>query len=150
MIAWCAERGVTVERGLAGNGLRLQVARPPRCLCLARQRPQTDAPVSAADRRKDRAIPSHARGRLGIREVLLVRDRNTPGLTICISLASTATGNESVGMKMLVGLGAWLAFSASTLLQHNTFELKPPMPTIINTGYQLVMFLAMAVVIGLL
>lgn len=72
------------------------------------------------------------------------------GLTICISLASTATGNESVGMAMLVGLGAWLAFSASTLLQHNAFELKPPMLTIINTGYQLVMFLAMAVVIGLL
>ncbi|PWJ65912.1 hypothetical protein [Rathayibacter iranicus] len=44
--------------------------------------------------------------------------------------------------------GNRLCVAASRLLQHNAFELKPPM--LINTGYQLVMFLAMAVAIGLL
>jgi len=72
------------------------------------------------------------------------------GLTVAISLASATTGNASVGMALLVGFAVWLTFSASTLLQHNAFELKPPMLTVINTSYQLAMFLAMSIVIGLL
>lgn len=72
------------------------------------------------------------------------------GLTVSISLASATTGNVSVGMALLVGFAAWLTFSASTLLQHNAFELKPPVLTVINTSYQLAMFLAMSTVIGLL
>lgn len=71
------------------------------------------------------------------------------GLTAGISLVSTATGNWSTGMALLVGFMAWLAFSASTLLQHNAFELKTPMLTVINSGYQLILFLAMSAVIGL-
>ncbi|MFC9472097.1 DUF1761 domain-containing protein [Nocardia sp. NPDC056952] len=72
------------------------------------------------------------------------------GLAAGISLASEATGDESVGMALLVGFAAWLAFSASTLLQHNAFELKPARLTVINSSYQLALFLAMSVVIGLL
>ncbi|APE12679.1 MAG: DUF1761 domain-containing protein [Candidatus Nanopelagicales bacterium] len=71
------------------------------------------------------------------------------GLTVAISLAAATTGNASMGMALLVGFAAWLTFSASTLLQHNAFELKPPMLTVINTSYQLAMFLAMSIVIGL-
>lgn len=48
------------------------------------------------------------------------------------------------------GFAAWLTFSASTLLQHNAFELKPARLTVINSSYQLTLFLAMSVVIGLL
>jgi Protein of unknown function (DUF1761) len=72
------------------------------------------------------------------------------GLAAGISLASEATNNESVGMALLVGLAGWLTLSASTLVQHNAFELKPAGLTVINTGYQLAMFLAMSLVIGLL
>ena len=72
------------------------------------------------------------------------------GLAVGISIASEATGDDSVGLALLVGFAAWLAFSATTLLQHNAFELKPAKLTVINTGYQLVLFLAMSLVIGLL
>ena len=72
------------------------------------------------------------------------------GLTVGISITSEATGNDSVWVALLVGLAAWLAFSATTLVQHNAFEMKPAKLTIINTGYQLALFLAMSLVIGLL
>lgn len=42
-----------------------------------------------------------------------------------------------------------VTLSASTLLQHNAFELKPAKLTLINTAYQLALFLAMSLAIGL-
>ncbi|WP_350352346.1 DUF1761 domain-containing protein [Microbacterium sp. A8/3-1] len=72
------------------------------------------------------------------------------GLAVVIQLAAEATGDDSVWAALLVGLVMWVAFSASTLVQHNAFELKPAKLTIINTGYQLVLFLAMSLVLGLL
>lgn len=72
------------------------------------------------------------------------------GLAAAISIASEATGDDSVAHALLVGSTAWLAFSATTLLQHNGFELKPAKLTIVNTGYQLALFLSMSLVIGLL
>lgn len=74
----------------------------------------------------------------------------TMGLALAIGLVSEATGNDSLWVALSVGFGAWLAFSASTLLQHNAFEQKPAKLTAINTGYQLVLFLAISLVIGLL
>ncbi len=61
-----------------------------------------------------------------------------------------ATLFDGVSDKVVAEWRAWLAFSATTLLQHNAFELKPPKLTLINSSYQLVLFLAMALVIGLL
>ncbi|MFC7406899.1 DUF1761 domain-containing protein [Georgenia alba] len=72
------------------------------------------------------------------------------GLAAGISIVSEATGDDSAGLALLVGSAAWLTLSATTLLQHNAFELKPAKLTIINAGYQLAMFLAMSLVIGLL
>jgi hypothetical protein len=71
------------------------------------------------------------------------------GLAAAIDVASTATGVHSVGLAILVGAAVWLGFSATALLQHNAFELKPTRLTVINGAYQLALFLAMAVVIGL-
>jgi hypothetical protein len=51
---------------------------------------------------------------------------------------------------LVVGLVAWATLSATTLLQHNAFELKPRALTFLNNAYQLVLFLAMALVIGLM
>jgi hypothetical protein len=45
---------------------------------------------------------------------------------------------------------AWLGFSLSTLVQHNGFEQKPGRLTVINSAYQLVLFLGTAAPIGLL
>jgi hypothetical protein len=72
------------------------------------------------------------------------------GLAVGIGIVAAATGNKSVWLALLVGFVAWLSFSASTLLQHNAFELKRPKLTVVNISYQLVLFLAMALVIGLL
>lgn len=94
----------------------------------------------------DRSRPARARNMTQLAIANLV---TAVGLTVAISLAAATTGNASMGMALLVGFAAWLTFSASTLLQHNAFELKPPMLTVINTSYQLAMFLAMSIVIGL-
>lgn len=95
----------------------------------------------------ERSRPARARNmtQLAIANIL-----TAVGLAAGISLASTSTGDSSVGMALLVGLAAWLTFSASTLLQHNAFELKPAKLTVINSSYQLALFLAMSLVIGLL
>ena len=72
------------------------------------------------------------------------------GMALAVTATAAATGNGSVWLALLVGLVAWLTLSASTLVQHNAFEMKPAKLTVINTGYQLALFLAMALVIGLL
>lgn len=83
-------------------------------------------------------------------QLLIANSVTAVGLGVAIPIASKATGDDSVWLALLVGFGAWLAFSATTLLQHNAFELKPPKLTLINLSYQLVLFLVMALVIGLL
>lgn len=95
----------------------------------------------------DRSRPARARN---MTQLAIANLLTAVGLAAGISLASAATGDESVGMALLVGFAAWLTFSASTLLQHNAFELKPARLTVINSSYQLALFLAMSVAIGLL
>lgn len=72
------------------------------------------------------------------------------GLELAIEVATAAVGDDSVWLALLVGFTSWLAFSGSTLLQHNAFEIKRAKLTLINTGYQLALFLAMSLVLGLL
>ncbi|MFC9689064.1 DUF1761 domain-containing protein [Kribbella sp. NPDC056951] len=88
--------------------------------------------------------------RRNLTQLLIGNSVTAVGLAAGVGAASDATGNESVWVALLVGLVASLTFSATTLLQHNAFELKPPKLTILNTSYQLVLFLAMALVIGVL
>lgn len=95
----------------------------------------------------DRSRPARTRN---MTQLAIANLLTAGGLAAALSLASAATGDESVGMALLVGFAAWLTFSASTLLQHNAFELKPAKLTVINSSYQLTLFLAMSVVIGLL
>lgn len=71
------------------------------------------------------------------------------GLAVGIGVTSDAFGNDSVWLALVVGFTVWLTFSASTLLQHNAFELKPPKLTLVNTAYQFALFLSMSLVIGL-
>ncbi|MFJ2738132.1 DUF1761 domain-containing protein [Streptomyces sp. NPDC087440] len=66
------------------------------------------------------------------------------------SVASGFFGTDSLWAALTVALVAWLGFSLSTLVQHNSFEQKPGRLTAINSAYQLVLFLGMAVPIGLL
>ena len=93
---------------------------------------------------------SKAASRRNMAQLLLANTVTAVGLAVAVEVTFTATGVHSVWLAILVGVVAWLAFSATTLLQHNAFELKPSRLTIINSAYQLTLFLAMALAIGLL
>ncbi|SDD79714.1 DUF1761 domain-containing protein [Glycomyces harbinensis] len=95
----------------------------------------------------ERSRPARARN---MTQLLVANAVTAIGLAAGIAITSEATGDDSVGLALLVGFATWLAFSATTLLQHNAFELKPAKLTFINTGYQLALLLAMSLAIGLL
>lgn len=71
-------------------------------------------------------------------------------LAAACSIASAFYGSDSPWLALVVGIVAGLGFSLSTLAQHNGFEQKPAQLTVINSAYQLVLFLGMSLVIGLL
>ncbi|MDD7812251.1 DUF1761 domain-containing protein [Mycobacterium sp. CSUR Q5927] len=93
---------------------------------------------------------SKAASRRNMAQLLVANAVTAVGLAVAVEVTFTAAGGRSAWLAVVVGAAAWLAFSATTLLQHNAFELKPPRLTIINSAYQLALFLAMALVIGLL
>lgn len=70
-------------------------------------------------------------------------------MAAAITITAGYFDNSSLWLALLVGLVTWLAFSATTLLTHNAFEQKPDKLTLINNGYQLALFLILALVIGL-
>lgn len=82
--------------------------------------------------------------------VLIVNFFTATSLAAAIAITTTHFDNFSVWLALATGLVVWLAFSASTLLTHNMFEQKPLKLTAINNGYQLAMFIIMALVIGLM
>jgi len=84
--------------------------------------------------------------------VVLVASIIVTALTLAAasSIASGFFGTDSFWIALAVGFVAWLGFSLSTLAQHNGFEQKPGRLTLINSAYQLVLFLGVAVPIGLL
>lgn len=71
-------------------------------------------------------------------------------LAAASSVASGFFGTDAFWVALAVGVVAWLGFSLSTLAQHNGFEQKPGRLTVINSAYQFVLFLGMAIPIGLL
>ncbi|HEX8762131.1 MAG TPA: DUF1761 domain-containing protein [Candidatus Saccharimonadales bacterium] len=81
--------------------------------------------------------------------LLLVNFVTAVALAILVYISSHFFGNHSVGFALLNGAAAGLALSATTLIVHNGFELKPKKLTFINVAYQLAIFLAMTLVIGL-
>lgn len=70
-------------------------------------------------------------------------------LAAMIYVSSVFFKNASVGHALSIGFVAWLAFSATTLATHNAFEQKPSKLTLINSGYQLALFVLVSLVIGL-
>ncbi|OBB19091.1 hypothetical protein A5761_07085 [Mycolicibacterium setense] len=92
---------------------------------------------------------SKAASKRNMTQLLIANAVTAVGLAAAVAVTGSATGIHSVWLALVVGFAAWLAFSATTLFQHNAFELKPPKLTGINTAYQLALFLAMSLVIGL-
>lgn len=81
--------------------------------------------------------------------LLLVNFITAVALASLVYISSHFFQNYSVGHALLVGATAGLGLSATTLIVHNGFELKPKKLTLINVAYQLAIFLAMTLVIGL-
>lgn len=71
-------------------------------------------------------------------------------LAVGCSVASGLFGSDPIWLDLAVGFATCLGFSLTTLVQHNAFEQKPARLTVINSAYQLVLFLGMALAIGLL
>ena len=71
-------------------------------------------------------------------------------LAAMVYISSVFFKDASVWYALMVGFVTWLAFSATTLLTHNAFEQKPQKLTLINNGYQLVLFLVVTFIIGLM
>ena len=69
-------------------------------------------------------------------------------LAAVVYMSALFMGAFSVWNAIIVGFIAWLAFSATTLVTHNAFEQKPRKLTLINNGYQLVLFVMTAAIIG--
>lgn len=98
----------------------------------------------------------------GVTKEASVRGGKTPFLILTASIVVTALAlavsysvasaffGDSAWLALAVGVAVWLGFSLSTLAQHNGFEQKPTQLTAINGAYQLVLFLGMALAIGLL
>ncbi|MFI6502936.1 DUF1761 domain-containing protein [Nonomuraea typhae] len=71
-------------------------------------------------------------------------------LAAACSLVSGLFGSDPLWLDVAVGFATWLGFSLTTLTQHNAFEQKPAPLTVINSAYQLTLFLGMALAVGLL
>lgn len=90
-----------------------------------------------------------AQGRKPFLILFVANFATTLAIALAIAVASAFFKDSSVWLALIVGFVLWLGLSASTLLQHNTFEMKASQLTAINNGYQLTLFLVIAVVIGL-
>lgn len=82
--------------------------------------------------------------------VLVVNFLTAIVLAAFIAIIDHYFHNSSVWLALATGAVAWLAFSFTALLTHNMFEQKPFKLTLINNGYQLAIFVVMALVIGVM
>ncbi|MFI6293841.1 DUF1761 domain-containing protein [Nonomuraea sp. NPDC050790] len=71
-------------------------------------------------------------------------------LAVACSVVSGFVGGDPLWLDLAVGFATWLGFSLTTLAQHNAFEQKPVRLTVINSAYQVTLFLGMALAVGLL
>ncbi|MFE0156591.1 DUF1761 domain-containing protein [Nonomuraea sp. NPDC059007] len=71
-------------------------------------------------------------------------------LTAACSIVASWFGGDPLWLDLAVGFATWLGFSLTTLTQHNAFEQKPALLTVINSAYQLTLFSGMALAVGLL
>ncbi|MGX9295284.1 DUF1761 domain-containing protein [Tsukamurella paurometabola] len=72
------------------------------------------------------------------------------GLAAAYALAAAYFGREAPWLAAAIGGAAWLGFSVTTLAQHNFFEMKPARLTVINSVYQLILFVGMGLTVGLI
>lgn len=71
-------------------------------------------------------------------------------LTFAISIAAAYFNDDSAWLALAIGLVLSLGLSVTTLLQHNMFEMKSLKLTFINSGYQIALFLAISLVVGIM
>lgn len=59
-------------------------------------------------------------------------------------------GGSFLNAALNTAFWTWLGFSATTLVVHNSFELKRKKLTLLNAAYQLVIFMVAGLIIGLM
>ena len=91
-VAWFADRGVVVERVLSDNGSGLQGPPLARHLRRAGHHSEEDSALPPPDQRQDRTLPPHPGRRLGVQEVLQLRDQPAAQLCQHGSTTTTTTG----------------------------------------------------------
>lgn len=70
-------------------------------------------------------------------------------LAALLDMSARLFNGASILLALAVSVVVWLAFSATTLLTHNTFERKPDRLTLINNGYQFMLFVLSGLCISL-
>lgn len=59
-------------------------------------------------------------------------------------------GNGFLEASLMTALWAWLAFTAARMVTHDLFEGRPAALTVLNIAHELVTFMAMGLIIGLM
>lgn len=95
------------------------------------------------------AKQSKQAGNTPIFAMLLANFITAIALAFMLNILSTFFENHTIWFGLLCGLVTCLAFSITTLIVHNGFELKPRKLTFINSLYQFVLFLSMTLTISL-
>lgn len=88
-------------------------------------------------------------GNIPMIAMLLSNFMTATALASMIYVISNFFENHTIWFSLLGSSVACLAFSVTTLIVHNGFELKAKGLTVINSTYQLALFLSMALVISL-
>jgi hypothetical protein len=65
-------------------------------------------------------------------------------------LSNTFFGNSYLQDALTTAFWMWLGFTAARIVTHDAFENRPKQLTLLNISHELVTFLVMGVIIGLL
>lgn len=64
------------------------------------------------------------------------------------SISQAYYGGGSLTNALVTGVILWAGFTAARFVTHDAFDRRPPALTLLNTGYELVTVVVMALIIG--
>lgn len=85
-------------------------------------------------------------GKPALIQLLITNFITAIGLNFLLNICKPYHNGNLIVFSLLIGFVLWLAFSGATLVQHNAFEHKSNKLTMINVGYQLVLYVVMALI----
>src|SRR3954447_16266767 len=64
------------------------------------------------------------------------------------SISQAYYGGSSLGNALITGLILWAGFTAARFVTHDAFDRRSPSLTLLNSGYELITIVVMALIIG--